>query len=90
MNQEIQWTFSDFNSCFGLFTGDSHRFEPRFNWNSFRNSITGLDQPYEPSRAKVFHMKTPIFRYLHQVMSKTIFGRGENDGVVRKMELYAL
>ena len=35
-------------------------------------------------------MQNPTFRYLHQVMSKMIFGRGESDGVVRKIELYSL
>ena len=62
-----------------------------FDRDEFWGEITGLrDVPYQPRMSKDSKIRSHALRYLHRLMSHSLFPRKEGDSVVNTMELNIL
>ena len=62
-----------------------------YDRDEFWGEITGLrDVPYQPRMSKDSKIRSHALRYLHRLMSHSLFPRKEGDSVVNTMELNIL
>lgn len=84
-NTEHQLNLEQFNTIFDLPCGGKQRDPTEFRvhdvWADFTQEVH-----YDSSRAKATGLRNLYFHYLHRTISHTIFGRGDNNGVVPRSE----
>ncbi len=88
-NTEHSLSLSQFNAIYGFPYGGQRRVPHEFSARGFWGLLTKSDS-YDSSSSKSSKLRNPCFRYVHRVMSNTLFGRGDSDGVVRQSELLFL
>ena len=89
LGEDRQLTMNEFNENFrfpnvGL-TWYPSEFSPTLAWRQLTDQYE-----YNPRVSKASHIRIHALRYLHRVMSLSIFGRGESTGVVSRVELFFL
>ena len=89
LGEDRQLTMQEFNDIFGFandgITWYTSNFEPSVAWYQ----LTGHDV-YNPRHSKSTKLRNHALRYLHRIMSLSIFGRGDSISVVSKVELFFL
>lgn len=89
MGEERQLTIQDFNHIFRFPNDGINWFTPEFSPTQAWRQLTDQDE-YNPRYSKASQIRNHSLRYLHRVMSMSIFGRGESTGVVNRIELLIL